>query len=124
MLRTPNVLRAFDPRIEMPTSRGPLPCLIEMPGLSVRMSPIENAGWFLNLSRSIVVTVWPATLRAGSLVEAPGWAGPFVGAADWAGPRAAGAGRTEAEGLVPTGAEGLVATRGAGGGLLATPRAG
>ena len=34
MLRMPKPLRALDPRMEMPRSRGPLPCLKETPGLS------------------------------------------------------------------------------------------
>src|SRR6185369_17044160 len=54
-----NPLRALEPRIEMPMSRGPLPCLIEMPGLSRNMSATENAGRFSNRLRSIVVSVWP-----------------------------------------------------------------
>src|SRR5262245_40072737 len=52
-------LRALEPRIDMPMSRGPLPCLIEMPGLSRRMSATENAGRFSNRLRSMVVSVWP-----------------------------------------------------------------
>ena len=44
LLRMPKPLRALEPRLEMPTSRGPLPCLMQIPGLSHRMSPIENEG--------------------------------------------------------------------------------
>ena len=50
---------AVEPRIEMPKSRGPLPCLIEMPGLSRNTSATENAGRLSNWLRSIVEAVWP-----------------------------------------------------------------
>ena len=56
----PKPLRALEPRIEMPKSRGPLPCLTEMPGLSRSTSPTENDGRLSNWLRSIVVAVWPA----------------------------------------------------------------
>src|SRR5438128_8420248 len=55
----PKPFRAFEPRIDIPTSRGPLPCLIEIPGLWRRISPIENAGWSWNCVPGIVVTVCP-----------------------------------------------------------------
>src|SRR5438309_2784515 len=55
----PKGLRALDPRIEMPKSRGPLPCFTETPGLSRSTSPTENAGLLSNWLRSMVVVVCP-----------------------------------------------------------------
>ncbi|MGY4419137.1 hypothetical protein ACVWY2_001562 [Bradyrhizobium sp. JR6.1] len=53
----PKPLRAFDPRIEMPKSRGPLPCLTEIPGLSRNTSATEKDGRLSNWLRSTVVCV-------------------------------------------------------------------
>src|ERR1700676_4803542 len=53
-------LRALDPRIEMPISRGPLPCFTDTPGLSRNTSPTENDGLLSNWLRSTVVCVSPA----------------------------------------------------------------
>ena len=63
MLRMPNPLRAFEPRMEIPTSRGPLPCLTEMPGLSSKTLPIEKARVSSNRSRLMAVMVCPGALR-------------------------------------------------------------
>src|SRR5689334_18902475 len=79
MLRMPKPLRALEPRIEMPTSRGPLPCLIEMPGLSWRISPIEKAGALVKRLRSTVVIGWPAGRSATDVGGGP--SGLVVGAA-------------------------------------------
>ncbi|MGY3291410.1 hypothetical protein ACVWW3_002745 [Bradyrhizobium sp. LM2.9] len=56
----PKPFRALEPRIEMPKSRGPFPCLIEMPGLSRKTSLTENDGRLSNWLRSMVVAVCPA----------------------------------------------------------------
>ena len=66
MLRMPKPLRALEPRIEMPRSRGPLPCLTEMPGLSRRTSPTENDGPVVELA----AVDRRRRLTGGSLVEA------------------------------------------------------
>jgi hypothetical protein len=72
----PKPLRAFEPRIEMPTSRGPLPCLIEMPGLSCSRSWTVKAGAFLMVSALIELTVCP-----GGTGSAPGAGLPSTNAA-------------------------------------------
>ena len=55
----PKPFRALEPRIEMPISRGPLPCFTEMPGLSRSTSATVTAGRLSNWLRSMVVSVWP-----------------------------------------------------------------
>src|SRR4051794_29972186 len=59
MLRMPKPLRALEPRMEMPRSRGPLPCLKETPGLSCSRSWTVKAGSFLMRSPLTVVMVCP-----------------------------------------------------------------
>src|SRR6185295_19261357 len=59
MLRMPKPLRALEPRMEMPRSRGPLPCLKETPGLYCSRSWTVKAGSFLMRSPLTVVMVCP-----------------------------------------------------------------
>jgi hypothetical protein len=67
MLRMPNPLRAFEPRMEMPMSRGPFPCLKLTPGLSCNRSLTVKAGESLMRSPLTVVMVCP-----GGFGSAPG----------------------------------------------------
>ena len=78
MLRTPKPLRAFDPRMEMPQSRGPLPSLTVMPGLPRTRSSTPNAGDSFTRSFVTVVTGWPA--GCCKTFGAPGSAGAEVAA--------------------------------------------
>src|SRR2546430_15635925 len=72
----PNVLRALEPRMEMPMSRGPLPCLKETPGLSCSRSSTVKAGASLIRSPLTVVLVCP-----GGFGKAPGPGPDSAGAA-------------------------------------------
>src|SRR6476659_868749 len=80
ILRTPNPLRAFEPRMEMPMSRGPFPCLKETPGLSCSRSSTVKAGESLMRSPLTVVMVCP-----GGFGSAPGPPSEPAGPCDAAG---------------------------------------
>jgi hypothetical protein len=110
ILRIPNVLRAFEPRIEMPMSRGPFPCLNETQGLSCSRSWIVKAGSSLMRSPLRVVMVCP-----GGFGRAPG-AGPDSAAGAAAGDAAAEGNDGDLNGrvTVETGWRGAATARGAG----------
>ncbi len=60
MLRMPKPFCAFEPRIEMPISRGPLPCFTSIPGLSRSTSKTEKAWVLIIRSSGTVVWTWPS----------------------------------------------------------------
>src|SRR5262249_6910700 len=71
ILRMPKPLRAFDPRIEMPISRGPFPCFTDTPGTSCRMSVTEKTGVLSKRVMSTAVAVCaPAPDAPGTLATA------------------------------------------------------
>ena len=61
-MRMPNALFAFEPRMEMPMSRGPLPCVTVTPGLYEIRSLTVNCGEVSNILVSMLVTVCPTGL--------------------------------------------------------------
>ena len=85
MLRMPKVLRAFEPRMEIPISRGPFPCLKETPGLSCSNSSTVKAGASLIRSPLTVVMVCP-----GGFGRAPGPPSDALAASDAGAPCDAG----------------------------------
>src|SRR3954463_14222746 len=115
MLRMPKPLRALEPRMEMPRSRGPLPCLKETPGLSCSRSCTVKAGSFLMRSPLTVVMVCPGGLGSE---PGPGWEADVAdgsGAAALGGTLTVGATRRGAEtGRGPGAAATRLATAGLG----------
>ncbi len=101
ILRMPKPFRAFEPRIEMPMSRGPLPCFKETPGTSCRISVTEKTG----VSAKRVMSMPVAVCAPGP--EAPGTDATVEDGAP--GFPCAGAVIVDATG-VATGAEGALAT--------------